>query len=161
MLTKADIVNTIFSKALYGYSRGEVDQFVQELSEEVGARDEEIERLHEQISSLQSKLNEYEQREKDLRDTLLTTHKMVDDIKQNAEKEAEVIVEQAKVKAQDIVAQAQNRSASIEEECLQLQKQRIQFKTRLKSLLETYQQFLDMEEENEQPESETEEAKEG
>lgn len=146
MLTKADIVNTIFSRALYGYSRVEVDQFVQELAEEVGNRDEEIESLKTQYSSLQGRLNEYEQRERDLRDALLATHKMVDDIKQNAENEAELIIEQARIKAQDIVTQAQNRVANIEEQCQQLQKQRIQFKTKLKSVLELYQRFIEMEE---------------
>ena len=149
MLTKADIVNTIFSKALYGYSRKEVDQFVQELADEVGSRDEEIESLKTQISSLQTRLDDFEQRENELRDSLLTTHKMIDDIKRNAEKEAEVIVEQAKVKAQDIVANAEKRSANLEESCLQLQKKRIQFKTKLKSLLDVFERFLEMEDDDE------------
>ena len=157
MLTKADIVNTIFSRALYGYSRVEVDQFVQELAEEVGNRDEEIESLNAQYYSLQARLNEYEERERDLRDALLATHKMVDDIKQNAENEADLILEQARVKARDIVTQAQNRAANIEEQCQQLQKQRIQFKTKLKSVLEVYQRFIEMEEQDQLSEPEVEE----
>ncbi len=149
-LTKAEIINHEFSGKLFGYRKSEVEQFLLELAEEVGQRDENARQQESRIASLEKELGEYKSRERSLRDSLLATHKMVDDIKANAEKEARLIIERAQARAEATLNKSHMRLAQIHEDITELKRQRTQFEVKLRALVEAHLRLLEMEDQDQE-----------
>ncbi len=143
-LSKIDLLNKKFSKSLFGYSKSEVDQLMVELADVLGASADEKKQLHKRVSRRESTIAEFRQREETLRDTLMTTQRMVDDLKATARKEAEVIINEAHSRAEVILQQAHNRLAQIHEDINELKRQRTRFEVELKALLESHLKTLEI-----------------
>lgn len=149
-VSKIDILNKRFSRGLFGYSRLEVDQFLQEAAESLGQAADSRKDLVRKIKRLETSLEEYRQRDETLRDTLMSTQKMVDDLKAQAGREAGLILEEARAKAEGMVQQGYARLTQLHEEIEGLKRQRAQFEVQLKALLESHLRLL----ESDQPERE-------
>jgi cell division initiation protein len=70
-------------------------------------------------------------------------------MKANAEKEAKLIVADAELKAEKMLQSAHQRLAQLHQDIVELKRQKIQFESRLRSTIESYQQMLDMQKDNE------------
>ena len=143
-LSKIDLLNKKFSKSLFGYSKSEVDQLMVELADVLGASADEKKQLQKRVSRRESTIAEFRQREETLRDTLMTTQRMVDDLKATARKEAELIINEAHSRAEVILQQAHNRLAQIHEDINELKRQRTRFEVELKALLESHLKTLEI-----------------
>jgi len=91
-----------------------------------------------------TKLFEHEEREKILRETITTAQKMVEDLKNNAKKEAELIISEARIQADELVKKAHERVIKIQDEIYQLKKQRLDIQSSLKAMLEHHANLLNM-----------------
>src|SRR5437763_4637364 len=103
---------------------------------------------------IREELEDHSQRERILKDTLLSAQKVSEDVKANARKEAELIVKDAELLAERVVAQAMTRISDIERAIQDLKIERTSARNKLQATLDTMQQMLavDAEEEsNEQP----------
>lgn len=143
-VSKIDLLNKQFSRSMLGYSRMEVDQFMLELAEVLGDAADSQKGMRKKIKRLENSIQEYRQRDETLRDTLMSTQKMVDDLKVAASKEAQLIIDEARVKADATVQKGHNRLAQIHEEIEALKRQRGQFGVQLKGLLKSHLEMLDM-----------------
>ena len=142
-ISKIDILNQKFSTSFFGYNKTEVDLFLQELANSMGQLAEENEDLQKQVETLSKTLEEYKGREVLLQNTLMTTQKMVDDIKANANQEAKNIVEEARIQAEKILRQAHERVERIQEDIRELERQRQHFEVKLKALIESHLKLLE------------------
>ena len=104
-LDKIDLLDRTFSHSIVGYRRDEVDRLVAEAAESIGRLAEEKMALTRANDGLAREIAEYRAREATLRDTLLTTQRIVEELKGKAREEARRIVEAAKGEAAAIVAQ--------------------------------------------------------
>lgn len=147
MISKIDILNREFPKRFRGYDRAEVDQAMQEAAEALGAVSEECERLKQTVAHLEANLAEHRSREETLRDTLVTTQRMIDDVKATAQKEAQLIIDAANSKADTMLNQAHMRLAQLHEDISELKKQRTQFEVKLRSILDAHMSLLEMDKE--------------
>ena len=129
---------------MFGYSRMEVDQFLLELAEVLGDAADSQKDMRKKIKRLEKAIKEYRQRDETLRDTLMSTQKMVDDLKVTAGKEAQLIMDEARAKADATVQTGHNRLAQIHEEIETLKRQRTQFEVQLKGLLKSHLEMLEM-----------------
>ncbi len=143
-LSKIDLLNKKFSKSLFGYSKSEVDQLLTELAEVLGVTADEKKQLLKKVDRRESNISEFRQREETLRDTLMTTQKMIDDLKTTARKEAELIINEAHSRAEVILQQAHNRLAQIHEDINELKRQRTRFEVELKAVLESHLKTLEI-----------------
>lgn len=143
-VSKIDLLNKQFSRSMLGYSRMEVDQFMLELAEVVGDAADAQKEMKRKIKRLEKTLKEYRQRDETLRDTLVSTQKMVDDLKVTASKEAQIIMDEARAKADATVQKGHNRLAQIHEEIEGLKRTRTQFEIQLKGLLNSHLEMLEM-----------------
>jgi len=153
-VSKIDLLNKQFSRRMFGYSRMEVDQFMLELADVLGDAADSQKALRRKIKQLEQAVKEYRQRDETLRDTLMSTQKMVDDLKVAAGKEAQLIIDEARAKADAMVQKGHNRVAQIHEEIEGLKRQRARFEIQLKGLLKSHLEML----ETEDPEKEMAEA---
>ena len=142
-ISKIDLLNRKFAKRLWGYAPEEVDQLMAEVAEMLGAVAEERKHLIKKVKRMESSVEEFRQRDETLRDTLMSTQKMVDDIKGGAQREAQLLLDEARGKAEGMVQQGHNRLAQLYEDIENLKRQRSQFEIQLRGLLETHLRVLD------------------
>ena len=83
-LDKIDLIDRKFAKSLLGYSRDDVDSVVAEAAETIGRLAEEKMALGRRVEELRREVAGYQAREATLRDTLLTTQTIVEDVKAKA-----------------------------------------------------------------------------
>jgi cell division initiation protein len=144
-ISKIDLLNRKFGKKLWGYNPEEVDQLMAEVAEMLGAVAEERKNLLKKVKRMEDNVEEFRQRDETLRDTLMSTQKMVDDIKGGAQREAQLILDEARAKAEGMVQQGHNRLAQLYEDIENLKRQRSQFEIQLRGLIETHMRILDSE----------------
>ncbi len=99
MLTINDVEKYKFGSAMFGYSRADVDEFVSLVVDTLQHHVEEIEALKRQLADIQVELERYRASEGTLRDSIVLAQKSRDEIVANAQKEAENILAEARVKA--------------------------------------------------------------
>ena len=153
-LTPLEIQKQQFSRVLKGYNADEVRAYLSLVAEEIERQLRDVDRLSRENAMLREELDEHSQRERILKDTLLSAQKVSEDVKANARKEAELIVKDAELLAERVVAQAMMRISDIERAIQDLKIERTSARNKLQQTLDTVQQMLavDAEEESaEQP----------
>lgn len=111
--SKIDILNKEFTRSLRGYSCVEVDLFMQEMAHTIGALSEDRNAARQRLAALEAELKDHREREATLRDTLVNTNRMVEEMKVSAKRESRILVEAAASKADELVSSAQTRADSI------------------------------------------------
>ncbi|MCL4469458.1 MAG: DivIVA domain-containing protein [Deltaproteobacteria bacterium] len=145
-LTPLDVQQQQFRKKLVsGYDRREVDTFMELVRNEMEELITENMNVKQQIKDKTESLNEYKDREQTIKETMLTTQQLKDDIHANAVKEAQLIIADAKIKAEEIINGAQGRYMEIINEIKELRRQKIQLEANLKAVLEVHLKMLDTE----------------
>jgi cell division initiation protein len=145
-LTPLDIQQQQFRKKLAsGYDRREVDTFMELVRNEMEELITENMNVKQQIKDKTESLNEYKDREQTIKETMITTQQLKDDIHANAVKEAQLIIAEAKIKSEEIINSAQNRYMEIINEIKELRRQKIQLEANLKAVLEVHLKMLDTE----------------
>jgi cell division initiation protein len=100
-ITPVDIQHREFKKAIQGYAREEVDQFLDEVIETLEAGIEERTRLENQVTELSEKVSHFKAMEDSLRSTLVLAQRTADELKANAHKEVDLIKQRVKIETED------------------------------------------------------------
>ncbi|MFC2172250.1 DivIVA domain-containing protein [Acidobacteriota bacterium] len=152
-ITPLDIQKHEFSVVRKGYDAEEVRNFLQLVSEELEQALKDNMALRDEFNVLTEECDEHKGREKILKNTLLTAQKMSQDVKENATKEASLIIKEAELRADRIVSQAQVRATKIESSITELKIQRNQMRLKIKAGVDQLHELLRMQEaEDEQDE---------
>jgi cell division initiation protein len=69
---------------------------------------------------------------------------MADEVKHQAEREAELTIADAEVKAEKMLAGVENRVSALREELFDLQQQRVRCETEMRNVLESHLKMLDL-----------------
>lgn len=146
-ITPLDILQQQFKgKMLGGLDPNDVDAFLQMVASEMESLIRENSELKEQVRKFSLQLEELSQREVTLRETMLAAQKVTEEMKANAQKEANLLVSEAELKGERIVAEAENRLIQLNNQIYEVKRQKLQFETNLKSLVETHLKMLSIEE---------------
>lgn len=141
-ISPIDIIHQEFKTAFRGYSQNEVDEFLSALAEDYGSILEENVKLKEQLEEAQRQLDQYRQSEELLKNALVNAEKAADDLRQNARKEAELIVKEGEQKVRELLEQAKQEQNRLSSEIESLKQKRNQFEAELRSALETHLRLL-------------------
>jgi len=148
-LTPLEIQKQTFSRILKGYNPDEVRGYLSLVAEEIERLLRDVDRLTRENAMLREDLDDHSQRERILKDTLLSAQKVSEDVKANARKEAELIVKDAELLAERVVAQAMMRVSDLERAIQDLKLERAGARNKLQSTLDTVQQMLALDAEEE------------
>ena len=153
-LTPLEIQKQTFSRALKGYHPDEVRAYLHLVAEEIERLVRENDRYSRETAGLREDLEDHSNRERILKDTLLSAQKVAEDLTGNARKEAELIVKDAEMLADRVIAQAMQRVGELERTINELKIERRALRNRVQGTLDIVQQMvvLDAEQEaNEEP----------
>lgn len=146
-ITPLDIQQQQFKgKVFGGLNPEEVDTFLQLVAKELEESIRENNALKEQLRKAAANEEEMVQREKELRETLLSAQRVIEEMKSNAQKEAGLIVAEAEIKADRMLADGENRLIQLNNEIQDLQRQKLQFESSFRSLLDSYYKMLSINE---------------
>ncbi|MBI5049740.1 MAG: DivIVA domain-containing protein [Nitrospirae bacterium] len=148
-ITPLDIQQKQFSTKFRGFDVEEVDSFLELIREEMEELLRENANLREEVRLLEKQLKDYKNIETTLRDTLVATQQMVDEYKENAKKEAELIKKESELKADEMMQEAQKRVIKIHEDITDLKGVRRHFKEELRRLIESHLSMLEFDKERE------------
>lgn len=136
MLTPLDIENKRFAKQMVnGYSVSEVDEFLDELTEDYEKLYKENTALEDKIEELNNSLVQYKTIENTLQNTLLMAQTTAEDVKNIAKQQAEQIVADAQVNAKNQVDVLESEIKDKKRELEDLQRQFDVYKAKMESLL--------------------------
>lgn len=144
-LSPLEIQKMRFSQRMRGFDPSEVENFLTLLAEELTGRLAEIEKLDRENRYFRQRLEETQQREQQLQQTLLRAQKVSDEILANARREAELTVKEAEMAADKIVQQAVDQSTRIEARITDLRTSRRELQLRFKNTLDLFQRILEAE----------------
>ena len=123
-VTPLDLRQTQFGTGLRGYEKNEVRAFLAEAADELEQAMREIDALKQAATRAEQDLAEHRDREINLRNTLLTAQRLADQIRENAEQEAKMVVREAEGRADLILEKAQARLEEIDREIHELKMRR-------------------------------------
>ena len=136
MLTPLDIENKRFAKQMVnGYSVSEVDEFLDELTEDYEKLYKENTALEDKIEELNNSLVQYKTIESTLQNTLLMAQTTAEDVKNIAKQQAEQIVADAQVSAKNQIDILESEIKDKKRELEDLQRQFDVYKAKMESLL--------------------------
>ena len=145
-ITPLDIQQMVFKVNFRGYDKEEVNRFLEELAQTVEGlnRDHAVQR--EKIIFLEQQLAELKRTEATLSNTLLSAQSLAEDVKQNAHREADLVIKEAELKAGELIRQARVELTDTQRDLSSLQKQRLLMIERLRASLRMFERLFEVEE---------------
>jgi len=142
-ITPLDIQNKQFPVRFRGFDMQDVSDFMEMLREEMEELLRENASLKEQMSRAQAQIEEYRHLEDLLKETLVSSQEMVKEYRDNARKEAELIIREAEINSQKLIQEAQERVIKIHEDITDLKGIRRHYREELLRLIENHRRMID------------------
>jgi cell division initiation protein len=142
-ITPLDITQKQFRKVFRGLDPEEVEAFLGLVAVELEDLLKDFTALREDHQRKAEEIVEFRSRERALQETLVTAQKASEEIRDAARKEAEITISDAELQAEKIVQAAHTRFLRIVDDINELKRQRIQFETNVRTLVESHVKLLD------------------
>ena len=137
-LTPLDIRHKEFKRGMRGYADVEVDEFLDEVADEYERIFKENIDLQDRVEALEDKVAGYKRIEDTLQKTLVNAQASAEEQKQNASKQAQLILQDAELKARQMVNEAYSERQAIEQGMAKLRSAEEDFRYKFKTMIEGY-----------------------
>jgi cell division initiation protein len=141
-----DIQQKTFRVVFRGLERTEVEAFLDTVREEMEALVREVTELREFRQTFEERMREFREREETLKNTMITTHKLAEDIKESSRKEASLIVKDAELKYQQMLERAREEKVRLTSEIDELRRKKHHFLQDVKKVIQMHLEMVSFEE---------------
>lgn len=145
-ITPLDIQQMVFKSSFRGYNKDEVNRFLEELAQTVEELNRDNAVSREKIVFLEQQLTELKRTEATLSNTLISAQSLAEDVKRTAQREADLVIKEAELKAGELIRQARIELTDTQRDLSAVQKQRLLMVERLRATLHTFERMLEVEE---------------
>lgn len=114
-LTPLDVRSQEFARAIRGYDRNQVNEFKLAVSDELERLLRDRAQYEERLRSMDEQLRAYRDRERAMNEALVAAQQLRVDSKAQAEREAQLLIREAKAEAERIIARAHADEAVVRE----------------------------------------------
>ncbi len=142
-ITPLDIRKQEFRKTMRGLDAEEVYAFLSTVGDEYEAILNDNKALRERVLELDDKVQEYRTLERTLRDTLITAERVTVEAKDNARREANLIIKEAQLEAERALRDIKSEAMKLRQEVSQLRSQRESYLGRMKVIAESLLKFIE------------------
>ncbi len=143
-ITPLDIQQQQFKTRFRGFDIREVDTFLEQMADAFESLQSENKKFREEINRLKLESQGYKEREETFKRAVLNSQKVLEQMKQNARKSAELVIADAEIKAEKILSRAQNRLEQLHEDIAELKRQRMQIEVQIRSIIESHSKLLEI-----------------
>ena len=135
-LTPLDVRRYEFGKALRGYDPERVDQFREQVAEEL----ERLSRLNQDLDAkargFHEQLRAFRERDKAINEALVSAQQLRGEIREQADKEAQLILREARAEGERMIEDARAEIRRMEDQLASLDRQRRAFLAQVRTLVE-------------------------
>jgi DivIVA domain-containing protein len=135
-LTPLDVRKTEFKKAMRGYETMEVEDFRSRVADEHERLVREKLTLEERLRSVEEQLKDYRQRDKAMNDALVSAQQLRAETREQAEREAQMIVREAEADAERRLERARRELDRLETSGQQMAQRHHAYLTTLRALVD-------------------------
>lgn len=125
-----------FSTEMMGYSKKEVSAFVDDVLNELDSNIEYMRKMEKELAYLRNESIRYKQNEATLKNSITQSESLANDIRNNAKKEANIVLMEARTNANRIVNDALLRAEKVEIKKDTLERNMRIYKKKLRSIVE-------------------------
>lgn len=143
-VTPLEIRKQEFKKSMRGYDPVEVDTFLEKLADDFDTLTSENSALSKKIIAADAELKHFKEVEKTLKETLYNVQQTSQLSKQNSEKEATLVKKEAELVANQMLDKARQSLHAMREEVNALKRQKESFSARLRHLLSSQLELLEV-----------------
>jgi cell division initiation protein len=143
-ITPLEIQQQQFKVKFRGFDIREVDYFLEQTAEAFSGLQRENKSLREELRRLKLELKGFKEREETFKRAMLNSQKVLEQMKENARKSAEIIIADAETKAEKILNRAHSRLSQLHEDITELKRQRIQIEVQIRSIIEAHSKLLEI-----------------
>jgi DivIVA domain-containing protein len=142
-LTPLDVRSQEFTRGFRGYDRNQVNEFKLAISDELERLLRDRAQYEERLRSAQEQLRGFRDRERAMNEALVAAQQLRVDSKAQAEREAELVLREAKAEAERIIAKAHEEEAVIRQRADGATRQFAAYVASFRTLLERHLGELD------------------
>jgi len=143
MFTPIELENITFKSGVMGFDKNEVNDFLNAITNDYEKLYKENIALKDKNTLLSDAIKEYKTMEVALRDTVVSAHSISDEIKKNAYKEAENIIQEARNKCDEMFNETSNTLTQKKAEIESLKQQYAIYKSKVKSIISSQLELLE------------------
>ena len=145
-MTPHDVQQQEFKSRLRGYDCEEVEAFLRTVSDAMEDLVKENAALKEDLEATRGQIETLRLKESALNDLLVSTQRMTENLKQAAQREADLILKEAELKAEDVLKKTQEEYGILQREILMIQRQRVMALEKFRAMLQSFQKMIELEE---------------
>lgn len=127
-----------------GFDPEEVEAFLMMVADELELHIRDKNQINDELIKLRTQLRDYQRVESTLRDTLVKAQNTVEDSRVNSRREAEIILHEAELQADNIIKDAREEFLSMRHEISLLKAQKDAIAKRLRHMLESQLEMLEV-----------------
>lgn len=142
-ISPVDISNKSFPKKMMGLEAQEVYTFLRDVADQMEELVRERNRLKEDIVKKDKEMIEYKERDQALRATIQAASKMSEQFREDAGREADLIIQDARQRAEILMKDARDSLKKMYHDIADLKKSRLQYETSLRALMESHLTILE------------------
>jgi DivIVA domain-containing protein len=135
-LTPLDVRRYEFPTSMRGYDRARVDDFRSQVADEMERLTRQLQDLEARAKGFHEQLRAFRERDKALNDALVSAQQLRGDMRDQAAREADLIMREARSEAEQVIAAARSEAKSIAVDMEALERSRRAYLAQLKSLTE-------------------------
>jgi DivIVA domain-containing protein len=137
-LTPLDVRRYDFGSAFRGYDRERVDQFREQVAEEM----ERLSRLNQDLDTkargFHEQLRAFRDRDKAINEALVSAQQLRADMREQAEREAELVLREARAEGDRLLEEARSEMRRLEEQIAATQRTQRSYVAQLRALAERH-----------------------
>ena len=145
-ITPIDIQQKRFHVTFRGFEQKEVETFLDQVREEMEALMREVTELREFRQVYDDRMSEVRQKEETVKNTMVMTQKLMEDQKDNARREAALLIKDAEIRSQQIIASVHEQRVKLEAEIQNLKRMRHHFLEDVKKVVQMHLEMVNFEE---------------
>jgi cell division initiation protein len=136
--TPLDIRHAEFSSGLSGYNKKEVREFLAQIADDAEEYERQLRGLQDRIAQLEEKINELREGEETLRRAVVSAEKIGNEMRVNAEREAQLVLKEAEAAKEKLLREALQKARDVRLDIEKARSEKAMFFSQFRALLATY-----------------------
>lgn len=145
-LTPIDIQHKEFNVKMKGYDKEQVNDFMEVVKKELEQLIREQKELQKQLAFAEEKVVHFQNMQDTLNKSIVVAQDAADRLKENARKEAEIILFEAEKSADKLLKDAADKATQINQETENIRKESRNFRQRLQLMVESQMNLIENDE---------------
>lgn len=142
-LSPLDIQHMEFARSMSGYQRQQVREFLERVADEREEILRDMQALRDDLAKKDARIDELQATEMELKRTVIAAERIANELKENAKREAELIVQEGEQRKREILRETEERLSRSRADLERLDREQRLFREQFRGILEAFSRSLD------------------